>query len=60
MDKLILGNKSDLQNSRQVTPEEQKEFTEKNSIKVIEVSAKESSNVELAFRTVVETLIENK
>lgn len=60
VDKIVLGNKSDLQNTREVTPEEQKDFTDKNNIKIIEVSAKESLNVELAFRTVVETLIENK
>jgi hypothetical protein len=37
-----------------------KEFEKKNGIKVIEVSAKKSDNVDLAFKTIVENLIEKK
>lgn len=37
-----------------------KEFEKKNGMKVIEVSAKSSTNVDLAFKTIVENLIERK
>lgn len=36
------------------------EFENKNGIKVIEVSAKSSQNVDLAFKTIVENLIDKK
>lgn len=38
----------------------EQEFEKKNGIKVIEVSAKSSQNVDLAFKTIVENLIERK
>lgn len=49
--KLLVGNKSDLESSRQVKFEEGKEFADSLGIQFIETSAKNSSNVEKAFFT---------
>ena len=55
--KLIIGNKCDLENP-QVTKKDMEDLEKKLDIKILEVSAKMSSNVDLAFRHVVESLIE--
>ncbi|KAJ1916582.1 Ras- protein Rab-1A [Mycoemilia scoparia] len=47
--KYLVGNKSDLQDKRQVTTEEAKEFADSLGISFIETSAKESENVDEAF-----------
>eukprot|EP01017_Pseudomicrothorax_dubius_P028320 TRINITY_DN335_c0_g1_i1.p1 TRINITY_DN335_c0_g1~~TRINITY_DN335_c0_g1_i1.p1 ORF type:complete len:208 (-),score=44.00 TRINITY_DN335_c0_g1_i1:165-788(-) len=49
--KLLVGNKADLESQRQVTTEEAREFANSLGIKFVETSAKSSSNVETAFRT---------
>ena len=49
--KLLVGNKSDLESSRQVKFEEGKEFADSLGVQFIETSAKNSSNVEKAFFT---------
>lgn len=55
--KLILGNKCDVENP-QVSKQDIIDLEKKLDIKVIEVSAKMSNNVDVAFRNVVESLIE--
>ena len=54
--KLILANKCD-SDSREVSKEEIADFEKKNDLKVFEVSAKIATNVDLAFRHIVESLI---
>lgn len=54
--KLILANKCD-QEDRQVSKDDILNFEKKFDLKVIEVSAKCATNVDLAFRFVVESLI---
>ena len=54
--KIVIGNKSDSE-VREVSKEEIADFEKKHDIKIFEVSAKVSSNVDIAFRHVVETLI---
>jgi Ras-related protein Rab-1A len=49
--KLLVGNKSDLESSRQVKTEEGKELADSLNIKFLETSAKDSVNVEKAFIT---------
>ncbi|MCL4123837.1 UNVERIFIED_CONTAM: hypothetical protein GTU68_001388, partial [Idotea baltica] len=49
--KLLVGNKSDLEVSRQVKAEEGKNLAESLGIKFMETSAKDAVNVEKAFTT---------
>lgn len=49
--KLLVGNKSDLESSRQVTFNEGKEYADSLGIQFIETSAKNTTNVEKAFFT---------
>jgi Ras-related protein Rab-1A len=51
VNKLLVGNKSDLQSKKVVTYEEGKEFADKHGIQFLETSAKNSHNVEQAFQT---------
>ena len=56
VNKLLVGNKSDLANKRAVTTEQGKELAETNSIAFLETSAKRSTNVEQAFTTMAEQI----
>ena len=49
VNKLLVGNKCDLTEKRKITNEMGKELAESINIDFIETSAKESTNVELAF-----------
>ncbi|KAG0587530.1 hypothetical protein KC19_2G171500 [Ceratodon purpureus] len=49
---MLIGNKSDLGNLRQVETETAKEFAQKEGLSFLETSAMESTNVETAFYTV--------
>ncbi|KAJ3275436.1 hypothetical protein HK104_003895 [Borealophlyctis nickersoniae] len=53
---MLVGNKSDLTESRAVATEEAKEFAEQNELFFLETSALNSSNVQLAFRNIVEEI----
>ncbi|KAM4568188.1 RAB11a, member RAS oncogene family, like [Fundulus heteroclitus] len=50
---MLVGNKSDLRHLRAVPTEEAKGFAEKNGLSFLETSALDSSNVELAFQTIL-------
>ncbi|XP_039608493.1 RAB11a, member RAS oncogene family, like [Polypterus senegalus] len=50
---MLVGNKSDLRHLRAVPTDEAKAFAEKNGLSFIETSALDSSNVELAFQTIL-------
>ena len=47
--RILVGNKNDLSDSRQVTTDEGKELSDQYNIRFMETSAKESANVEEAF-----------
>ena len=47
--RILVGNKNDLTDQRQVSPEEGKELADHYNIRFLETSAKESINVEEAF-----------
>jgi len=51
VNKLLVGNKSDLTSKRQVETESAKEFADSVSIPFLETSAKNATNVEDAFMT---------
>jgi len=50
VNKLLVGNKSDLEDKRQVSKEEGQAFADEHGIKFLETSAKDASNVEPAFQ----------
>jgi Ras-related protein Rab-1A len=55
--KLLLGNKADLVDERQVTEETAQKFAEKLGISLLETSAKTATNVDAAFLTMAKELI---
>ena len=58
--RIILGNKFDLQNKRQVNFQEAKEWADKKQIEIMEVSAKLGTNVNKAIMRFAEICLENK
>ncbi|KAJ1379879.1 Small GTPase superfamily [Sesbania bispinosa] len=50
---ILIGNKCDLENQRDVPTEDAKEFAEKEGLFFLETSALEATNVETAFMTVL-------
>ncbi len=55
---VILGNKSDLTEKREVTDEEINDFIKDNNIKFFETSAKDGKNIDECFTHMSEKLIE--
>jgi Ras-related protein Rab-1A len=55
--RLIIGNKADLHDDRDVTYEEGENFAEKYGYKFIETSAKDGTNVDTAFLALAKDLI---
>ncbi|XP_052521369.1 ras-related protein Rab-25 isoform X1 [Tympanuchus pallidicinctus] len=53
---MLVGNKSDLAQAREVPTEEAKMFAENNGLLFIETSALDSTNVEQAFETVLKEI----
>lgn len=53
---MLVGNKNDLRHLREVTTDEGKEFAEKHKLSFIETSALDSTNVELAFTNILQTI----
>ena len=58
--KLLIGNKSDLEDQRQISKEEGKEFAEINGMKFFETSAKENFQVQEAFIQLTRDVIKTK
>ena len=57
VDKLLVGNKCDLEGSRQVSKEMAQEFAATLKINCIETSAKDASHVDDAFRSMAATIM---
>ncbi|XP_068964608.1 ras-related protein Rab-25 isoform X1 [Petaurus breviceps papuanus] len=53
---MLVGNKSDLSHAREVPTDEARMFAENNGLLFIETSALDSTNVELAFETVLKEI----
>lgn len=51
---LLVGNKSDLEDRREVSFEEAQEYANQRNMSFIETSALDSSNVEQAFEQVIQ------
>ena len=58
--RILVGNKIDLQNKRQVKIEEAKEMAVKKNMEVMETSAKTGANINKVFMKMVELILENK
>ena len=56
---LLVGNKCDLENEREVTFQEGKDFADNNGMKFIETSATTNLNVDEAFEILVDEVIKN-
>lgn len=55
--KLILGNKCDMTNRRQVQPEEGEQLAKSKGLKFLETSAKANINIEKAFQMIAEDIL---
>ncbi|KAK2092915.1 hypothetical protein P7K49_029444 [Saguinus oedipus] len=55
---MLMGNKSDLSQAQEVPTEEARMFAENNGLLFLETSALDSTNVELAFETVLKEIFE--
>ena len=55
---LLIGNKIDLKDKLKVDESEAKEYAEKNSMDFIFTSAKTGENVEVAFKELVKTILD--
>lgn len=58
--KLLIGNKADLEDEKQVSPEQAQKFADKLGIQFLETSAKTSTNVEASFLTMAKQLIKTR
>ena len=58
--KILIGNKCDLDNKRKVSLEELSEFAFEEKITFLETSAKNNINIKEVFNKIVELLLENK
>ena len=50
---MLVGNKCDLRHQQQVDVEDAKDFAEDNNLAFIETSARDATNVDLAFETIL-------
>lgn len=57
---MLLGNKSDLKQEKQVDPEMAREFARKNNMDFAEVSAKTAESVSSSYISVVKKLMEER
>ena len=59
VDKIVLMNKCDLVEERQIDKNEITKFEKDNGIKIMEVSAKTGNGIDKAFEYIIEKLIDN-
>ena len=59
-EKILVGNKIDLEPKREVQTDELKEYGLKKKIDIIETSAKERINIDEAFKKIVDLILGNK
>jgi small GTP-binding protein len=57
---LLLGNKIDLINDRAVAEEEARKISEENGVAHFETSAKDSKNVDQAFKQLISNILNNQ
>lgn len=56
--KILLGNKCDLNDDREIQPDEGRAFADRNGMEFMETSAKMNTNVNEAFETLGKLMIE--
>ena len=56
---ILVGNKCDIQDQRQIKKEEGEEYAKKKNIKFYEVSAKEGTNVNEVFEYLVKDILKS-
>ena len=59
VNKILVGNKCDMENERKVTVEQGKEFADQYGMKFFETSAKDSINVSDAFVLMTKEIMKN-
>ena len=57
--KILIGNKCDLDEQRQITVDEGEAFAARNGMKFIETSAKNNTNVNEAFEALAKIMVES-
>ena len=57
--RIIVGNKKDLESKRQVSTKDAESFGDKYSIKLMEISAKDNTNIDALFLNIIKRLLEN-
>ena len=57
--KILIGNKCDLEEQRQITVDEGEAFAARNGMKFIETSAKNNTNVNEAFEALAKIMVES-
>ena len=58
MSKILIGNKSDLEDKRQVTQESAKALSQEYGMEYLETSAAEEVNIDNAFRMMAKMILE--
>ena len=57
VERLIIGNKCDLESKREVSRESAEQFARRHNVKIIECSAMESINIDKAFETLTQDIL---
>ena len=57
VERLMIGNKCDLESKREVSRETAEQFGRRNNIKIIECSAMASINIDKAFETITQDIL---
>lgn len=57
VERMLIGNKCDMEDKRLISEERGKKIAEENGIKFFETSAKENINIEIAFNTLAEDIL---
>ena len=58
--KILIGNKLDLENKREVKKDSAENFAKKNNLKYIETSAKDGTNIKESFDEIIELILGGK
>lgn len=57
VERMLIGNKCDMEDKRLISEERGRKVAEENGIKFFETSAKENINIEIAFNTLAEDIL---
>ena len=58
--KILIGNKLDLENKREVKKDSAENFAKKNNLKYVETSAKDGTNIKESFDEIIELILGGK